>query len=166
MSKRKSGKSSQANAKGRSNGSGRFVRLDYLMLDCPAGRSLKAGELAILVRIMQLYHGGNNGRIAFSCRDAARLAHVGKDTAAKHLRALCDKGFIRVRTPSAFNRNGRKATEYVLTMFPTRKGHPASRDFQYWRMPEQPKPKYKNSYQSKVTTEPKSGQKPNLRVVS
>lgn len=165
MSKRKTGNSSQANAKGRSKGDGRFVKLDYGMLDCPAGKSLRPGELAILVRMMQRYHGENNGRIAFSCRDAARLAHVGKDTAAKHIRALCRKGFVRVKKQGAFNRNGSRATEYILTMFPTRKGHPASRDFQNWQPPEKPKPKNKSSYKSKDAGEPKSGHKPKLRVV-
>ena len=98
-------------------------------------------------------------------RDAAKLANVGKDTASKLIRALCDKGYISVRKKGAFNRNGNKASEYVLTMFPTRKGYPATRDFQNWQPPKKPKSKNKNSYQSKDTSEPKSGHKPNLRVV-
>ena len=165
MSKRNKGKSSQANAKGRSKGDGRYVKLDYVMLDCPAGKSLKPGELAILVRIMQRYNGGNNGRIAFSCRDAASLARVSKDTAAKHIRELCEKGYLRVKTRSAFNRNGRRAAEYVLTMFPMSKGNLASRDFQNWQPLEKTKLENKHSYQSKDTSVPKLRHKPKLRVV-
>lgn len=131
------------------------------MLDCPAGQSLKPGELAILVRVMQRYHGENNGRISLSSRDAGKLSNVSKDTAAKHIRSLCDKGFMRVKTPSSFGRNGRKATEYYLTMFPMKKGNPAPRDFQSWRPPA----KNKTSYQSRDKPVPESGRKPVLRVV-
>ena len=137
------GKSRKGNGvlpNGRSKGSGRFVMLDYMLLDCPAGQSLKPGELAILIRIMQRYHGENNGRIAMSNRDAALLANVNKDTASRHLRSLCEKGFIRVKKKSAFRRNGRKATEYSLTMFPYQNGHPPSRDFQKWKPPTKNKP--------------------------
>lgn len=157
----KSRNRSGVNAKGRSKGDGRFVRLDYTLLDCPAGLSLKPGELAVLVRIMQRYYGANNGQIAFSSRDAAKLAKVSKDTAAAHLRSLRKKGFIEVRTQGAFGRNGSRATEYYLTMFPKRKGHPAPRDFQSWRPPA----KNKSSYQSRDKNDPKSGHKPVLRVV-
>lgn len=157
----KSRKGNGVNAKGRSKLSGRYVKLDYVMLDCPAGRSLKPGEWAVLIRAMQLYHGENNGQIALSSRNAGKFARVSKDTAARHIRSLRDKGFMRIKTPSSFGRNGRKATEYYLTMFPTRKGHPAPRDFQNWR----PQAKNKSSYQSRVKTVPKSGRKPDLRVV-
>ena len=106
------GKSRQGtNAKGRSKRNGRFVRLDYVMLNCPAGQSLKPGELAILVRVMQRYHGENNGRISLSSRDAGRLANVSKDTAAKHIRSLCNKGFMRVKTPSSFGRNAHTTSD-------------------------------------------------------
>ena len=151
----------KTDAKGRSKGNGRFVMLDYTLLDCPAGRSLKPGELAVLIRAMQRYHGENNGRIALSSRDAADLAKVSKDTAARHILTLCEKGFMRIKTPSSFGRNGRKATEYYLTMFPLRKGHPAPRDFQRWEPPAE----NKTSYQSKDKDDPKSGHKPLLRVV-
>ena len=159
VSKRKRG--SGVNAKGRRKGSARFVKLDYALLDCQAGQSLSPGELAVLVRLMQRYHGTNNGQIAFSSRNAGRLANVSKDTAAKHLRTLYEKGFIRIKTKSSFGRNGRKATEYYLTMFPIQQGHPAPRDFQRWEPPLENKP----SYQSKGKTAPKSGHKPILRVV-
>ncbi len=131
MGKNKKGRG--VNAKGRSKGNGRFVMLDYMLLDCPAGQSLTPGELAVLIRVMQRYHGENNGRISLSCRDAAKLSNVSKDTASRHIRSLCDKGFMRIRTPSSFGRNGRRATEFYLTMFPTQKGNPAPRDFQRWK---------------------------------
>lgn len=120
-------------AKGRSKGDGSFVLLFNHMLNSPAGLSLTPHEMALLIRVLQLYKGGNNGRLFLSARDAAKLTNMNKNTAAKSLRSLVDKGFLEVTTPGGFSTNGGKATCYEITCHPPRQGKPPKNTFQRWR---------------------------------
>lgn len=120
-------------AKGRSKGDGRFIRVFHHMLNTDAGQSLTPHEMAALIRIMQRYNGDNNGRISMSSREAAKQANMNKNTAAKALKSLVNKGFLVVRTPSGFNQNGRKAAEYEITCFSPGLKKPAKNSFQDWR---------------------------------
>lgn len=148
--------------KGRSKGSGRFIKVTHHMLDTPAGKSLTPHEMTCLIRVMQIYNSLNNGRVAMSSRRLAELANVNKDTAAKCLRSLVEKGFLIVTTPSGFGTNGRRAVEYEITCFPLSEGKPCKNNFQHWL----PVPKEKSSSESRDTTVPKEGHKPKLRVVA
>lgn len=120
-------------AKGRSKGDGSFVMVFNHMLNTPAGLSLSPHEMAVLIRVMQFYKGENNGKIFLSARHAGKLANMNKNTAAKVLTALVDKGFLEVITPGGFSTNGGKATCYEITCYPARKGKPAKNTFQSWR---------------------------------
>jgi len=120
-------------SKGNSKKQARFIRVCPHMLTCPAGLSLTPHELAGLIRVMDLYKGDNNGRLYMSARDLGRQCHMSKDTAARVLRALVDKGFLEITTPGGFSTNGGRATCYEITCFPIRKGKPPKRTYQDWR---------------------------------
>lgn len=121
------------NAKGRSTTGGQFVMLELYMLESPAWRSLSPAGRAAYIVAVSLYNGGNNGALALSVRQAAAEVGVARNTAARALRELTEKGFLKIRTPGGFSRKTRHAAEYELTAFPLRDGLPASKDFMRWR---------------------------------
>ncbi len=131
----------------------RFVQLHYWFLECPAWRSLKPDRKAVYLELAYRFNGRNNGEIALSIRDAARLCNIAKDTAMKALRELEAKGFIAIEKPGGFDYKRQHATEYRLTAqkFGDQQ---ATKDFMRWK-PENLKPG------------PKSGQKrPSSRTVA
>lgn len=86
----------KVNATGRNNTS-RFVRLDYRILNCNAYRSLTPNARALLIDLVMLYNGDNNGSLYLSVRDAAHRMGVADLTAAS--RAFDDLvalGFIEL----------------------------------------------------------------------
>lgn len=149
------------NAKGRSKGQARFVMVTHHMLDTPAGKSLSPHEMAGLIRIMQVYGGSNNGCIAMSSRTLASMANMNKDTAAKVILSLTEKGFLNMTKPAGFGTGGRRSAEFEITCFPLRDKVPAKNSFQHWR----PTVKENPSSQNRATTVPKQGREPMLRVV-
>ena len=102
------------------------------MLTSDAWRSLTTQARAVYIELAILFNGSNNGEIALSVRDAARRCKISKDTAAKAMHELADKGFIEITTPGAFGYKLRHATEYRLTDHEFR-GQLASREFMSWR---------------------------------
>jgi sulfite reductase beta subunit-like hemoprotein len=112
----------------------RYVRLTYGMMQSQAWRSLDGNARAIYVELAMLYFGAgtNNGRIGFSVRQAAQTIHVSKDTAARAMSHLQERGFIVATTKGRFVRK-RHATRWRLTEFECDlTGQPASRDFKTW----------------------------------
>jgi hypothetical protein len=86
------------------------------MLSTPAWRSLTPAARAVYVVLAERYNGQNNGSLALSARDAARLCNINKDTAGRAFRELIDHGFIECVTPGGFSRKVRHATEWRLTV--------------------------------------------------
>ena len=110
----------------------RFVKLTYGMMQTKAWQSLDSNARATYVELAMLYSGGNNGRIGFSARQAAQAIHVSKNTAARAMIALQDRGFVVATTKGRFDRQ-RHATRWRLTEFRCdRTDQPASRDFDAW----------------------------------
>ncbi len=126
--------------KGRSAGGGQHVRLHHWLLASPAYRSLTPAARALLVELMALYHGGNNGSLFLSVREAAKRLGIGKTLASRCFRDLTEKGFIRVVRQGAFNtksaaRRG-DATAWLLTEFGLGGDKAGTRDFMRWRPAE------------------------------
>jgi hypothetical protein len=71
----------RVNATGRNNTS-RFVRLDYRLLNSNAYRSLSPNARSLLVDLLMLYNGENNGSLYLGVRDAAHRMGVADLTAA------------------------------------------------------------------------------------
>ena len=115
---------------------GSHVRMYFWELQSPAYRSLSVGARALLVDMKALFNGTNNGNFYLSVREAGKRLGVAKDTAAKYLGELIDRGFIRPSEPGYFSmkaasRRG-QATSWVLTEFPFGNAL-ATKDFMHWR---------------------------------
>ena len=113
-----------------------FVMLYHDVIESEAWKSLNANARALYIHIAARYNGKNNGRISFSAREAAQVLHSSKDTAARTLKFLIERGFITVAKRSGFNlkRGQDHATEYRLTEYSCNvTNKPATYKFKYWR---------------------------------
>src|SRR5215217_4275518 len=125
------------NNKGRSTNAERFVYVPHFLLRSPAWHELSPVAAKILLHVMSLYNGSNNGRLAVSCRVAAQVGHCSKDTGAAALRELVAKGFLEVAMPGGFSRKTPHATEYRVTVHGCdRTNSRASRAFMAWIPPQ------------------------------
>jgi hypothetical protein len=114
----------------------RHVRIYHAMMRTDAWRQLDAYAIALYVLFSSRYGGAgsNNGRIAFSVRDAAKALKTGKNVAARAFIRLQDTGFIVLETPGTFSRKVRHAHESRLTEFASDINHQfATRDYEQWR---------------------------------
>lgn len=104
---------------GRSKGQIRdFIALERYILKSPAWRSLDAVARAAYIEIAMAYNGSNNGRIVMSARMLADGLNVSKDTAARKIHILQERGFIERVKQASFSMKVRHAAEYRLTAFP------------------------------------------------
>lgn len=104
----------KTDATGRSVEHGKYVRDFEWMLACPAYRSLSCYSRCLLTELKRLYNGHNNGDLYLSVRHAGYLIGAGKDTAAKALKELEERGFIRQHQVGAFSWKKRHATTWIL----------------------------------------------------
>lgn len=89
---------------GRSKGGGRFVRLDHAQISTQAYRALGLGARALLVDLVMLENGKNNGLLYLSVRDAAALLGVSDHrVAGKALDELEAMGFIAMTGDAHFS---------------------------------------------------------------
>ena len=103
----------------------RFSAIYFWEMDLPAYRLLSVYGRALLIEVRRKYNGSNNGGIAMSVRDAARLLGCNKNTAFKALRELEEKGWIRAAATGSFHwkaeaggRKFRAATTWRITNQP------------------------------------------------
>jgi hypothetical protein len=90
------------NATGR-NPYTRFARLDFSLLESIAWRSLKPNARALLVELIMLHNGENNGSIYLSLVDAAaRLGLNDPHTAGTAFDELQERGFITLTGSAHF----------------------------------------------------------------
>ena len=116
---------------------GRYVALQEYMLASTAWQSLDGNCRALYVELARRYRGpnSNNGKIPFSVREAARVLHIGRNTAQRCFERLTVNGFIRIGKKSGFSMKGRVSTEWLLTEFPDdiqAAYTVASKDFMKW----------------------------------
>lgn len=93
----------------------KHVRLHEWMLKHPSYRSLDCYSRCLLVELMRLYNGENNGDLGLSVRRAATLLNCNKDTAGKAFKTLEAKGFIKIKTKGSFSWKVRHSTTWILT---------------------------------------------------
>jgi len=121
------------NHKGRST-TERFVSLPHWMLQSSAWRSLSPVARSVFIELAAIYNGSNNGRIALSVRDAAGRVRCSKNTAARALAELTQKGFIDLCSRGHFDRKTPHAAEYRLTLHSRDlTGERSSKRFMGWR---------------------------------
>jgi hypothetical protein len=90
----------------------RFVGLPHYMLRSHAWHILTPVARAVLIEVMAIYNGSNNGYLALSACTAAERANCSKDTAARAFRELRAKGFLELSIQGAFRRKDRHAGEW------------------------------------------------------
>lgn len=96
-------KGSKANAKGRNDHKDRFVRLPHNLLKSVAYRSLCVASRALLVELVMLDNGDNNGSLYLSLSDATdRLGFSDHHSVSAAFDELIDRGFIRCSREAHF----------------------------------------------------------------
>ena len=100
---------------GRSAKGPRHARLHQWVADTCAWKSLDATARALYMQLSLFYFGNNNGRIAYSVRQAAEELHVSKGRAWNAFRDLRERGFIVAQREGHFDRKTKHATEWRLT---------------------------------------------------
>src|SRR5689334_1265733 len=87
-------KTKKPNSTGR-NSTSRFARLDHRMLASNAYRALSPNARSLLVELVMLYNGENNGSLFLSVRDAAhRIGLADASAASRAFDELMALGFI------------------------------------------------------------------------
>jgi hypothetical protein len=101
MAKRQ--RKNKPNATGR-NQTSRFARLDHSLLESPAYRSLSPAARSLLVEMVMMDNGSNNGSLFLSVRDAAaRIGVVDLTCATNAFGELQDMGFIAMTMEGHFS---------------------------------------------------------------
>ncbi len=120
----------------------RFSAIYIWEMDLPAYRLMSVYGRALLLEYRRKYYGSNNGDIAMSARDAARLLRCDKDTAFKAQGELVEKGWIRESQKGSFQwktdaggRKFRPATTWRITNMPIGLGTDikATKEYVKWR---------------------------------
>ena len=114
---------------GHSKKRGQFVPIPYVMAHSPAWRSLKGNAVKVYIELRSRFHGGNNGDLSLSYREAQTLLGIGRSSAARAFEELQLKGFIQKTSQGRWY--GRKAATYRVTDKPC-DGHPATNDWMNW----------------------------------
>lgn len=93
----------RVNAKGR-NTTSRFTRLDHRILTSNAYRALSPNARSLLVELIMLYNGSNNGSLYLSVKDAAHRMGVADVNAARQAFADLERlGFIELTHDAHFH---------------------------------------------------------------
>lgn len=133
-------KSFKVNAKGQNDLTDRFVRLPHKLLSSGAYRSLGVTARALLVELIMLDFGSNNGSLYLSLRDAAdRLGFSDHHSVSAAFNELLDRGFVRCTKEAHFQiktADQSRARCWCLTWIaaPSLK-RPASNDWQTYVPP-------------------------------
>lgn len=134
----------------------RHVRIYHAMIKTDAFRLLDANAIALYVMLSSRYGGAgsNNGKIAFSVREAAKALKIGKNAANEAFKLLQHTGFIVLETRGSFSRKVRHSHEWRLTEFASDISDQfATRDYLQW----QPV-KIQNTVPERGPTVPPAGQ--------
>ena len=113
----------------------RFVALYDWEMDCQAYRHLSVYGRALLLEFRRSYNGGNNGEIVMSVRQAAKLINCNKNTAAKTIKELETKGWIRQSSKGSFSQKTDKtASTWRITNQPIGLGTdtPETKEYASW----------------------------------
>jgi hypothetical protein len=116
----------------------RYVKLRYWLLRSASWKSLPALPRALYLDIVMRYNGSNNGRISYSVREGAAALSVTKDTIARALKLLQERGFIVCTKVAYFTvKTTREASEWRLTEYDDDVIHQhATKNFMSWQPPE------------------------------
>ena len=120
----------------------KFAAIYHWEMDTPAYLCMSAWGRSLLLEYRRKYNGSNNGEIAMSVRQAARLLNCCLDTAAKAQGELVEKGWTREGRKGSFHwkaaaggRKFRAATTWRITNQPKGLGTDikATKEYMKWR---------------------------------
>lgn len=100
---------------GRSAAPARFAALPHDVLKSPGFLATSPPARAVLLELIRLHNGSNNGAIGLCVREAAERCKVSKSTASRALQELDDYGLIDQMTKGSFRQRNRHASTYRLT---------------------------------------------------
>ena len=103
----------------------RFIALPFSVLGTPAWQALSGNAVKVLIELIKLNNGSNNGGMFLSARQAADRANLSSNTAAKCLTEIVEAGFVDIVEKGAFSRKTKAATTYRLTWHPVGNDVPA-----------------------------------------
>jgi hypothetical protein len=92
----------------------------------------------LLLAVWRRHNGSNNGEISFSVREAEAIG-FSKDQTSRAFKELVSKGFLKVRTDSAFTCKLRLARTWEITAEAC-DDRPPSKDFMRWQADGERKP--------------------------
>jgi DNA-binding HxlR family transcriptional regulator len=120
-------------------GKSKFIMIEAYVKRSAAWKALTPIERNAYIEIKWRYDGTNNGRIGLGCRELGDEINMSRDTAARALDGLQEKGFVVKAKASAFSVKNRVATEWRLTEFACDvTGNPATKDFMRWGFEKKP----------------------------
>lgn len=94
-------------------GEEQYFVMPYPMANSEAWRSLSGGAVKVWIELRTRFFGGNNGKLALSYEEAARLLTLSKSTVKRAVDELQEKGFIVCMREGQWY--GRQATEWATT---------------------------------------------------
>jgi hypothetical protein len=95
----------------------RYFQLHHYLLKTDSWKALSAAAVRVYIQIGSRYNGANNGKLAFSVRDAAGECNLDKGTASRAFKELVDRGFIEETRHGGLSKKTRIASEWRLTAF-------------------------------------------------
>ena len=114
-----------------------WATLSYRLLRSDAWRSLSGPAVKVWLELRTRYHGKNNGQLALSMDEAARLLGLSKSTVKRAFDELVIKGFLKL------TRKGHWYGRLASTWETTDKGRDnqlATNDWKQWKpSPSEPK---------------------------
>jgi len=114
----------------------RHTRLYHHITGTSAWKSLSGNAIKVLLALVRLNDGSNNGKIFFSDRQASVETGLARNTCIKALRELVEKGFLRIVEKGHFDRKVRHATVWRITWLAAPGLGGPTRDFEKWKPPE------------------------------
>src|SRR6266567_4554704 len=95
----------------------RWIRLPHHLLRCPAWVTMSPRAKALLLHLWERHNGVNNGEISYSIREADEIG-ISSSAAARALRELIGRGFLRVARDARFTIKTRLARTWTITAEP------------------------------------------------
>lgn len=114
----------------------KHVRLDETLMRTDAWQHLSLNGRCMLIELMRLHNGQNNGDIVLGIREAARRLDCSPNHAHKLLRELGEKGFVRCAKAGRFGLGDREASTWRLTIFGTLADRRPSAEYRTWKPPK------------------------------
>jgi len=123
----------KTNKKGRSR-SPPFAMLTHSMTNTPAWLDLSGNAVKLLVHMIKLSNGLNNGEIVLSGRMAADAIGLARNTVMAAFQDLQSHGFIAMTGEAGFNCKVRVAPTWRLTFQPAGQTAP-THEYRDWEQP-------------------------------